>query len=165
MPTPHRGLCQLGYTVAPDKEMDAPRIERFYSGLVEALQLVAADAEAQLNALPDGVHKPDEVALLYDDAFLLADQVLRARRISQDQYGKLREIDQIFSDMSDRGPDLWTPEMMREAPEWEIARIRAREALVLLREPVKRPDPWWITYKVKPAGFRGRIRWFLRTKR
>jgi len=116
-------------------------VKRYYSRLVEALQLVAAESESQLNALPDGSHKPDEVAILYEEPFLLTDSLLRGGRITSAQLAKLKEIDDLFNAMSD--PNLWTPEMMRMAPEWERARILAREALGLLGEAVRKPVPWW----------------------
>lgn len=39
--------------------------------VVDALRLAALPAEDQFAALPDFVHVPDEVALLYEDAWVL----------------------------------------------------------------------------------------------
>ena len=147
--------------MAAQKPGDGQRMEQQYSRLVEALQLVAADSEAQLNALPDGVDKPNEVALLYEEVFLLSDHFLRGGRSTPGQHAKLKEIEDLFSRMDDRGPDLWTHRMMRVAPEWENARVLARETLGLLGERVREPDPWWVTSKVYPVGIRGRVHWLL----
>ncbi len=116
--------------------------------IVESLRLLAADFEIQVSVLPSFVHIPDEVAMTFgDDAFLLADQVLRAGRITQEQYDKLKEIDEALSQMSGQEHgELWTLDALRSRPEWQKIRLTALAALDLLRYPMKKATLDWFTF-------------------
>lgn len=109
---------------------------------------MAADFEIQVSVLPSFVHIPDEVAMTFgDDAFLLADQVLRAGRITQEQYDKLKEIDEALSQMSGQEHgELWTLDALRSRPEWQKIRLTALAALDLLRYPMKKATLDWFTF-------------------
>jgi len=63
--------------------------------IVNALRLAALPAQKQVAALPEFVHVPDEVALIYDDGFGLVPQLQEANAITPSQAGALRELDQL----------------------------------------------------------------------
>jgi hypothetical protein len=95
--------------------------------------------------LPEFVHVPDEVAITYGEAFLLADQVLRAGLIDNEAFAKLRSLDNYLDQMSDE-KDLWTLEALRDRPEWNRVRAEAKELLEHLRMALEAPNLDWVTY-------------------
>jgi hypothetical protein len=54
------------------------REARFREMLIESVQLLAADFDAQVAALPAFVVVADEVALTFDDCYQLLDQIVAA---------------------------------------------------------------------------------------
>jgi hypothetical protein len=68
-------------------------MKQYLTQLIQATQLLAADYETQHNQLPDFVHLPDELALIYEDAILLLDQIIQAELITLEQAMLFREID------------------------------------------------------------------------
>src|SRR5688572_29949129 len=108
--------------------MDTSAEERL-ACLVEAVQLVAAASEVQLAVLPDGVCKPDEIALTFDDCFLLVPDLVASGLVSAQAQGCLAGIDALFSRLTDIGPAMWSEATVRQRPEWSELRARAAEAL------------------------------------
>lgn len=123
-------------------------IERYLAKLVEALRLLAADYDTQVSVLPPFVDVPSEVASTFgDDAFVLADQVVKAGRITREQYAKMKEIDDVLAEMSrKKHAELWSLGALRDRPEWHRVRAMAREALVSLGTPLRSPDLSWVAY-------------------
>ncbi len=119
--------------------------------LVQAIQLLAADYEAQIKQLPDFVHIPDELALIYSESVLLAEQIARTSLITQDQVAKLRELDLALEDMS-REKSLWTLEAVRNSAEWQRIKSMAKDLLALLNQQVHPPDLSWIKYVKGNSG-------------
>ena len=125
----------------------AKDIARFLHEIVESLRLLGSDFDVQVSVLPKFVHIPDEIALTFGDAFLLADQVLSAGQITQPQYSKLKEIDDALDGMSGHDhAELWTLEAMQNGPEWKRLRSMARAALLELGAPLLRPNLDWFAY-------------------
>jgi hypothetical protein len=96
------------------------------SMLLEALQNLAADAEAQERHLRQSGSWPslDELALDLDD-------VARASNawISAPQRDRVRALDRKLDEMSgERNAGLWEPQALH-GPEWAEVRRLAREAL------------------------------------
>ena len=113
----------------------------FLEAVVDALRLAASPPAEQIEALPDFVHVPDEVALLYDDAFGLVPQIREAELIDDDQVQVLAELDRLFEEMSaaaDRD-QLWTTEAMSGDVRWERSRQLAARALRELGRPASSP--------------------------
>jgi len=133
--------------VNPQDSHAAKDAVRFLHELIESLRLLGSDFDVQVGVLPKFVHIPDEIALTYGDAFLLADQVLSAGRITQGQYSRLKEIDDVLDSMSGHDyAELWTLEAMQNGPEWKRLRSMARETLQELGMPLLRPNLDWLTY-------------------
>lgn len=69
----------------PEPEPPEPDPQWFLEMLVDSLRLAALPADQQVAALPDFVHVPDEVALLYDDAWRLVPQIREAGLLTDDR--------------------------------------------------------------------------------
>jgi hypothetical protein len=120
----------------------------FLEGLVDALRLAAIPAAEQVKTLPDFVHVPDEVALLYDDAFRLVPQIREAELIEDDQVEVLAELDQLFEEMFAAADQdqLWTVEAMSVDERWKRSRQIATNALAALGRSVGPPRLEGITW-------------------
>jgi glycogen debranching enzyme len=119
--------------------------QRYFHELIESLRLLGADYEAQVRILPEFVHIPDEVAITYGEAFLLADQILEAGLIDNATYTKLQNVDKYLEQMDD-SKELWTLDALRTRPEWTRVRTLAREMLKSLGITMATPDLEWMTY-------------------
>ncbi len=74
--------------------------ELFFEQLIQSLQLLAAEYDTQVKSLPDFVHVPDELVLIYDDCFRIVDQLIDAGLVNKQQSAKLKELDKILDKMS-----------------------------------------------------------------
>ena len=97
--------------------------------LVEALQLLAAPYEVQVECLPPYVAVPDELALTYDDTYRLVDGIATAGLLTEHQVAQLARIDAVLSSMTDGAPEMWTNEALEHGEAWERVRALARESL------------------------------------
>jgi hypothetical protein len=120
----------------------------FLEAVVDALRLAAAPPAQQIEALPDFVHVPDEVALLYDDAFRLVPQIREAELIDDDTVQALADLDRLFEEMSTEADRdrLWTLHAMSADERWEKSRQLAGTALATLGRPVAPPRLKGITW-------------------
>lgn len=117
----------------------------FSERLIQSLQLLAADSNTQIDAFPDYVHIPDELALTYHDCFLLTDQIAEVGLLNRAQVAKQREIDDVLSRMSDT-EELWTLGALRDSYDWMHVRRMATDALALLGRRKQQPQIDWIEY-------------------
>ena len=109
-----------------------------FDQLVDALRLAALPADEHVAALPDFVHVADEIALLYEDAFL---NIREAGVLTEDQVESLRALDQLFAEMthaSDR-ETIWTLAAMKGDERWARTRTLALAALAAIGAPPGRP--------------------------
>ena len=100
--------------------------------LVIALRTLGGSADEQLARFPDFVAKPDELALDFDDAYLLLRQCQQLE-LSAAERDAVAAVDRLLERMT--GPEhriLWTEAALRHAPEWERVRDAARAALRVL---------------------------------
>src|SRR5918994_5185077 len=108
--------------------------------LVETLRLMASPYPEQVAALPEWVAIPDEVGLLFEDAY----GVLESDEFPPDVQPLLEAINERLSSMMDQPRDvLWTRLALEIAPEWEMLRQEARRTLDAWRMPMQPPriDP------------------------
>jgi hypothetical protein len=120
-------------------------MDRLMDALVEAVRLLAAEPEDQIDALPDFVHAPDEIALTYSDAYLAA-RPFWGRGI----YGRREEVlldglDRFLARLSE-DKSLWTLEALRTCPQWHTLRLLAREVLDALGRDRRKPVLFWVRY-------------------
>lgn len=105
---------------------------QFVVGFVRAIAVLALppdDQIAYLSTLGDFVGV-DELALEFDDGFLLAQQFVDAGWISAETYEGARLLDEQLAELTGAADDdLWTTDALAAAPEW--ASIRAAAAAVL----------------------------------
>ncbi len=113
--------------------------------LIQSLQLLAADAEVQIHALPSFVHVPDEIALIFSDAYLLADDLVTAGLIHDYQEAELDSLDKLLDQISgDKA--LWTLHALRASRQWEEIRVLARGILDSLGQERQKPNLFWLRY-------------------
>lgn len=114
-----------------------------YYVLVQCLKLIALPAEKQIQVLPDFVLVPDEIALGFDDVYLMIPQI--DGLISDHGLILLKELDQLFEEMSEE-PLFWSLEYFESGDLWKKVRLLARSILEDLREPVDMPNLEYIEW-------------------
>ena len=119
--------------------------EEYLAQLIQATQLLAVDYNTQRQTLPDFVHLPDELAIIYGDAILLLDQILQTALITTDQAMLFKEIDSLLYDMEQQ-KQVWTEEALHDQTEWMTIRHKAKKLLHLLEEPVQTPVLTFLAY-------------------
>ena len=122
-----------------------PDPRRLYQMLVSSLQLLSLQSDQQQASLAGFVDVPDELALTFDETFVLKDRMRSAGVIDGPVVVVLEELARQLATMSGVKA-MWTIEALQSAPEWKTVRIKAREVLKLLGERVKQPDLSWSKY-------------------
>lgn len=110
-----------------------------YYVLVQNLKLIALPAEKQIQMLPDFVQVPDEIALGFDDVYLMVPQIKQNSMVSVRGFKLLRELDLLFEKMSGK-PLFWSLEYFEHGELWKQIRQLACSILDELKEPVGIPD-------------------------
>lgn len=119
--------------------------------LIQALQLVAAEADTQVSSLPSFVHIPDEIALTFDHPYTFTDKFVKDGLITGDQKRALDGLNTLFDEMT-QDKELWTLDQVRESPKWQETRILARNILRMLGQKLRRPDLSGIVYVPSDDG-------------
>ena len=105
--------------------------------LLASLQALAAPVDVRLRRVPDFAVKADELAMDFDDAFMLVRDCPQLE-LSATQLDALIDVDTALAAMSDRNhPELRTEAALRESPKWQAVRARAQAALVALDAPME----------------------------
>ncbi len=121
--------------------------QQFLQMVTESLQLMAAKYDDQIRALPEFVHRPDEVALIFEDCIPLAEQLVDAGVVAPDALSRMRHINDLLKGYSGgRAQDFWTTEAMKDDPRWEQLRSLARDAILSLGQSVRSPALDWVSY-------------------
>ena len=107
--------------------------------LQAAVTRLAAPAARQLDYLADLGVLPsvDELALEFDDRFVLVPELEAARLLTAEQVEALRRIDRLLVAMSQQ-PDRWTATALAEHPDWAELRRLAAVSLRTLGAPEPR---------------------------
>ncbi|MFE8015853.1 hypothetical protein ACFU3O_24290 [Streptomyces antibioticus] len=99
--------------------------------LMDALTVLAADAQAQVGWLVRHAVMTDEIALDFDHAFRVAEGLAEEGQLARAVLADLREIDVILSGMSGgENADRWTKEALSMDEGWALVRRLARRVLV-----------------------------------
>ncbi|WP_328946061.1 hypothetical protein OG259_36080 [Streptomyces sp. NBC_00250] len=99
--------------------------------LIESLTVLAADAQIQAAWLDRHGVVTDEIALDFDHAFGLADELVAQGRLTSGVMADLEGIDVILSGMSGgENHDRWTRDALSTDEGWAEARRLARRVLV-----------------------------------
>ena len=121
-------------------------IEGSHRNLIESLRLVAADFETQVGSMPEfvGENVPDEIALTFDDVFIIANHLRDAELISDAAMENLTVLNDHFTRMTEAAKagdhQVWTLDGLRWRPEWTRARQLATEILGQLDTNAIPPD-------------------------
>lgn len=122
--------------------------QQFFNQLVESLELVAADYDVQRRVLPAFVVVPDEIALTFENAMDLIDQIVDAGLLTNEQVALLKKLDALFEKQSDGCHEsFWTMDAIQNDPTWAAIRTLARKILLSLNQPVREPELSWIRYE------------------
>ena len=95
--------------------------------LQNVLARLAAPASEQISYLQKLKVLPsiDELALEFDDTFVLVPQLIDERQLTQEQAETMYALDRKLSEMSNE-QSLWTTTALREHPDWaEVRRLAA----------------------------------------
>ena len=116
---------------------------------IETLKLLASNSDIQIEILTNDVVVTDEIALLYEDIYILFTGNFYK---SYDNITKLKakEIDLLFCDMT-QDMLLWDNAALHKSIKWQNVRDAARELLVYLHEQITLPNLFWVTYII-PKG-------------
>ncbi len=113
--------------------------------LVQSLQLLAAEYEEQMNALPEFVDIPDEIALTFSEVYLLVENLDKDGLMTTSQKTELAHVDGVLEQMSKK-EDAWTLNALKTSSEWEDMRLLSSNALKDFGIPKQSPDLFWLQY-------------------
>jgi len=106
-----------------------------------SLRALAQPSHAQHQLYPSFVCIPEELALEFNDALLVARAHL-AGEISPVQLGVLEDLDRKLCEMSGPGTEaVWRAEALQSAPEWAEVRTIAARAIELFGWSPDPPPP------------------------
>lgn len=101
----------------------------YLNALIEVLKILASSASEQLSYLRKlGSPSVDELALEFNDLFLLASAKVESGELSQEQFEFLKALDLQLDKMSDVEQN-WTDESLSGDEEWEEVRRLAASSL------------------------------------
>ncbi|BBM03580.1 hypothetical protein [Microbulbifer sp. GL-2] len=104
-------------------------MSKYINSLLEVLKILASSAQVQLRYL-NGLGNPsvDELALDFDDLFLMAPSKLEVGELTSQQFKNLEDLNSMFDQIS--GVDrYWTASSLSEDREWEEIRKLASVCL------------------------------------
>jgi hypothetical protein len=122
-----------------------------FNMLLQSLQLLAASYEQQLQAFPDFVHVPDEIALIFEDVCLFLDEIAHKGLITLFQKVTIEQLNKALDQMSE-DKELWTLSSLQTSPQWENIRYMANGLLESLHESKHNPQLFWLHYFPKKTN-------------
>lgn len=106
-----------------------------YTILVQSLKLAAHNPATQISLLPSFVVVTDEIALTFEDGFLLANELKENNFISDSIFKYLVELDGLFNYMSN-DKSIWSIEALINHELWQNTRDLAKLILNEMNEPL-----------------------------
>lgn len=98
---------------------------------MDALTVLAADAQIQVSWMVKHAVMTDEIALDFNHAFRMAGVLVADGQLARGVMADLREIDVILGGMSGvENADRWTRDALSTDEGWALARRLARRVLV-----------------------------------
>lgn len=114
-------------------------ITNLYNMLLQALRLVASSSNVQISVMPNFVNIPEEIALIYNDAYLTLTQLQNQNLIPKEALEILKKIDELFEKMS-KDPSLWTLDILENDKNWRLSRDLDKSVLKSLHERYDKPN-------------------------
>ncbi len=115
------------------------------SMLIQSLQLLAAKYEEQMNAQPEFVDVPDEIALTFSEVYLLVENLDKEDLLTTSQKTALTQIDSVLEQMSKK-EDMWTLNSLKTSSQWEDVRLLASNTLKAFNTLKQPPHLFWLQY-------------------
>ena len=122
--------------------MSNKEISNSLTKLIEATRLVASDYDVQICVMPAYVHVPDEIALIFEDAFNSVVKLVEHGVLNEYQQEALTALNNSLDRMN-----LWTVDALRDADEWNAVRMLARDVLKTFNENNRKiPTLFWLQF-------------------
>lgn len=127
---------------------DPETLDRMRCIFVDGVLLLGLDVEQQLASLPDFVPLADELALTFDDGYILLPQLVEAGLVSAEAAALADELSETFDAMGgeENYEAYWTEQKVADSPEWAAIRSKARALLEMLGETLRPPGLAGVTY-------------------
>ncbi len=103
--------------------------ERVFAELSSTLQRLAAPGEIALARLPKNCHRPDELALEYEQSLRVAIANYESELPEASKVALCRVDAELESMSGSQQNELWTEEAVCHNPKWAEIRLLARAAL------------------------------------
>ena len=113
--------------------------------LVQALQLVAAPYEQQIEVLPGFVHVPDEIVAIFDEVYGFVNALTQKNLLTDSQQTGLNQINTLLDEMNEK-KELWSLNALERSLQWKNVRSLARNILLSFHETERLPNLFWIRY-------------------
>lgn len=114
-------------------------MELQYKKIVESLKLLALSLEDQESYLPDFADVPDDVTSSFENAFLFLPLIVEHNKLSNNSIASILRLNNKVQ-WCLRNLDL---DDFSNA-EWNKVRQMARDTLLIMGEPIEKPDPNFI---------------------
>ena len=111
--------------------------------LIQVLEFLAADPDAQVREFPESNAVPELLTLLWHEGYEENRDVFEAGLVTMPELEKLRTLAGVFGKICTPGrTEVWTNAALERAPDWEQVRGIARDLLRSLNgssTPAKAP--------------------------
>jgi hypothetical protein len=104
--------------------------------LVEALRLLAAPADVQIGLFPAWVAIPDEVAVTFEDAYVVVDK----SALSEEAIPMVEQVARRLETLDMPYADRWDPSVLARSEDWRGIRLLAMSALAALGTEYRPPN-------------------------
>ena len=104
--------------------------------LIQVLQFLAADPDAQVREFPESKDVPELLTLLWHDSFEENRDAFESGLVTTNEFDKLRALDGVFGRICAPGrTEVWTNAALEETVDWGQVRDIARDLLRSLNGP------------------------------
>lgn len=120
-------------------------IKQIYNNLIQVLRLIASTSDIQIASFPQFVNVADEIALSYNDIYLLVPLLKKEGLISPVACNILMQIDELFDTMS-QNKSIWNVDALENDKYWQKSRYLALSILKELKESYDKPNLGFINW-------------------
>lgn len=119
------------------------KTQDIYNNLIQSLRLVASSSDIQISSLPDFVNIADEIALIYNESYMMVSQIDNI--ITPYVMKMLDDLDKLFNRMSE-DESLWNIKSLNDNDLWLKSRELGRLILNELKEECINPNLDFISW-------------------
>ncbi|MDR1203748.1 MAG: hypothetical protein LBL58_19235 [Tannerellaceae bacterium] len=120
-------------------------VKQIYDNLIQILRLIASTPNVQIASFPQFVNVADEIALSYNDIYLLVPLLKKEGLISPVVYGILTQMDELFDIMS-QNKSIWNVDALENDKYWQKSRFLALSILKELNESYDKPNLGFVNW-------------------